>query len=110
MSKILIFTADDYEDLELHYPRFRLLEAGFKVDVAGETKGNIYKSKHQYPSTADVSFNDVSINDYEALIIPGGYAPDTLRAIPKVLEIVQQFNKQKKLIAFVCHAGSGSFD
>lgn len=104
-QKILILAADDYEDLELQYPRLRMLEAEKEVHVAGEKKGNIYKSKHGYPCKADLSFDEVSVDDYDAIIIPGGYAPDKLRAIPKVLEIVRQFNQQKKLIAYVCHAG-----
>lgn len=104
-KKILLLTADNYEDLELHYPRLRLKEAGFNVVIAGAKKGNIYKSKHGYDSKADISFNSVNVSDFGALVIPGGYAPDTLRAIPRVLKIVKEFNKQKKLIAFICHAG-----
>ena len=104
-KKILIFVADDYEDLELQYPKYRLLEAGKQVVVAGEKKGNVYKSKHGYPCKADMSFEEVSVDAFSALIIPGGYAPDKLRTIPQVLEITQQFNTQKKLIAFICHGG-----
>jgi protease I len=104
-KQILILVADNYEDLELHYPRLRLIEAGREVKIAGEKKGHPYTSKHGYEATADLSFDEVSTDDYDALIIPGGYAPDTLRVIPKVLEIVREFNNQKKLIAFICHAG-----
>lgn len=104
-KKILIFVADEYEDLELHYPKCRLMEAGKKVVVAGEKKDNIYKSKHGYPCKSDVAFDDVRVDDFDALVIPGGYAPDKLRNIPKVLEITRKFHEQKKLIAFICHAG-----
>lgn len=104
-SKILLFVADLYEDLELQYPKYRLLEAGKKVVVAGAEKGKIYKGKHGYPCKADISFNEVKVSDYEALIIPGGYAPDHLRRDPKVLDITKKFDKAKKLIAFICHAG-----
>jgi protease I len=105
MKKILIIVDDHYEDLELHYPKLRLTEAGYEVKIAGAKKGNAYKSKHGYDAKADLSFDDVSVENFDALIIPGGYAPDTLRIVPKVLEIVQFFNDQKKLIAFICHAG-----
>ncbi len=104
-QKVLIFVADHYEDLELQYPKYRLIEAGKDVLIAGEKKGNSYKGKHGYPCTADISFDEVSVADFAALIIPGGYAPDILRRYSKVLDITRQFNEQKKLIAFICHAG-----
>lgn len=104
-QKVLIFAADLYEDLELQYPKYRLREADKEVVIAGE-KGNIvYKGVHGYPCKSDVSFADIDVKDFSALVIPGGYGPDTLRRNPKVLEITQQFNAQKKLIAFICHAG-----
>lgn len=104
-KKILIFVAEDYEDLELQYPKYRLLEAGAKVVVAGKKAKETYKGKHGYPCVADISFDEVNVKDYAGLIIPGGYAPDKLRRIPKVLEITKQFDDEEKLIAFICHAG-----
>lgn len=103
-QKILLFVADEYEDLELQYPKYRLREAGKKVVVAGEKKES-YKGKHGYPCTADVTFKEIRVDDFDALVIPGGYAPDKLRKIPRVLEITRKFASQKKLIAFICHAG-----
>lgn len=104
-QKVLIFIADEYEDLELQYPKYRLRESGKKVVVAGEKKGAIYHSKHKYPCRADAAFTEIRVQNFNALIIPGGYAPDTLRKIPKVLEITRKFDQQKKMIAFICHAG-----
>lgn len=104
-QQVLILVADKYEDLELHYPRFRLIEAGIKVVVGGEKEGHVYESKHGYPAKADLSFDMVKVNEFDALLIPGGYAPDTLRAMPRVLEITRQFHEAKKLIAYICHAG-----
>jgi protease I len=104
-AKILILLGEDFEDLELFYPKYRMTEAGAKVVVAGIKAGEKYKSKHEYPCQADISFDDVKVSDFSALIIPGGFAPDKLRKIPKVLEIVKQFNADKKLIAYICHAG-----
>ena len=104
-KKILIFVADNYEDLEAQYPKYRFLEAGFDVVVVGEKKDNIYKGKYGYPCKADASFDEINVNDFSALIIPGGYAPDKLRRIPKVLEITRQFHDQHKIIGFICHAG-----
>lgn len=104
-KKILIFVADLFEDLELFYPKYRMLEEGAKILVAGVKEKETYHSKHGYPCIADLSFEKVEVNSFDALIIPGGYAPDKLRKNSKVLEIIKEFNVQKKLIAFICHAG-----
>lgn len=104
-QKILMFVAEEYEDLELQYPKYRLIEAEKEVVVAGEKKDVVYKGKHGYPCKADAIFDEIRVDDFAALVIPGGYAPDKLRKISKVLEITRQFHEQKKLIAFICHAG-----
>ena len=105
MHKILIFVEQEYEDLELHYPKLRMIEAGAQVIIAGPKAQESYKGKKGYPCLSDISFDEVNVGEYSALIIPGGYAPDKLRAIPKVLEITREFNKSEKCIAFICHAG-----
>lgn len=104
-KKILIFTAPEYEDLELHYPKLRMIESGAEVTVAGEKANQKYESKHGYPVLSDIAFDQVNPSEFDALIVPGGYAPDKIRTLPKVKEIVRAFNTQKKLIAFICHAG-----
>ena len=105
MESVLIFVADDYEDLELQYPKYRLLEAQISVKIAGEKANTLYKGKHGYPCKSDIGFDEVNVDDYIGLIIPGGYAPDKLRRSSKVLEITRAFHAQQKLIAFICHAG-----
>lgn len=100
-----MFIANEYEDMELLYPKFRLMEEGAKIIVAGEKAKETYQGKKGYPTQSDVSFETVNSDDFHALIIPGGYAPDKLRKVPKVLEIVKRFHEQQKLIAFICHAG-----
>ena len=59
-QKILLFVADEYEDLELQYPKYRLREAGKKVVVAAEKKES-YKGKHGYPYTADATFKEIRL-------------------------------------------------
>lgn len=105
MKKILIFVHDMYEDLELWYPKIRLEEAGFKTEVAGPESGKIYNGKHGYPCKADLSFDSMQSHSYVGLVIPGGYAPDKIRRSSKALEMVKQMNEEKKMIAFICHAG-----
>lgn len=104
-QNILIFVEELYEDLELQYPKYRLLEAGAKVIVAGPKAKELSHGKHGYPCRADISFGEVDVNEFQGLIIPGGYAPDKLRMNSRVLEITRQFHQQEKLIAFICHAG-----
>lgn len=103
--KILLFVADEYEEMELHYPKYRMLEEGAKVVIAGPKSKETYKGKHGFPCQSDVSLDEVNTFDFDALIIPGGYAPDKLRKIPRVLEITHKFHEEEKLIAFICHAG-----
>lgn len=105
MKNILILVHEIYEDLELWYPKIRLEEAGYKTTVAGPDAGKTYNGKHGYPCKSDISFEQMQPSAYAGLIIPGGFAPDKLRRIPKVLETVQQIHAAKKPIAFICHAG-----
>lgn len=104
-KRILIFVDDQYEDLELWYPKLRLLEAGAQVVVAGPQKGHLYTGKHGYPCKADVSIKDMKAEDFSGLVIPGGWAPDKLRRDPKVLELTRQIHEAGKLIAHICHGG-----
>lgn len=104
-TQILIFVEDEYEDMELQYPKYRMQEEGAKVVIAGPKAKAGYHGKKGYPCQSDISFDEVKVDDYACLIIPGGYAPDKLRRIPKVLEITHEFYEKERLIAFICHAG-----
>ena len=90
----LIFVENLYEDLELFYPFYRLIEEGAKVVIAGPKAKETYQSKHGYPCQADIAFQDVKEEKFDALMIPGGYAPDKMRKYPVFMEIVQQFHKK----------------
>jgi len=100
-----MFIDDIYEDLELLYPKLRLIEEGVEVVVAGPEANKIYKGKNGYPCKSDVSYNDVEEKDFNGLVIPGGFMPDKLRRIPKVLELTKHFNDNGKLVAHICHGG-----
>lgn len=94
-----------FEDLELWYPVIRLREAGAEVVLAGEKAGNQYTGKNGVPATADIGYDDLDVNEYNGLIIPGGYAPDKMRRYPKVLGFVKQMDDAGKPIGIICHAG-----
>ena len=103
-KRAAILVEDLYQELEVWYPFFRLKEAGVEVLVVGTNKKE-FKSKFGYPILADVVVERVSPNQFDALIIPGGYAPDILRRYPAVLQLVKEMDRQGKLIAAICHAG-----
>lgn len=100
--KVLIVSADLFEDSELEVPYKMLKESGAEVDVASIEKGTI-TGKHGYQVEAGLSLAEVDPNAYELLILPGGKAPSSLRKEPKALEIAQSFFDQNKLVAAICH-------
>ncbi len=105
MRKILAIMHDTFEDLEFWYPVLRLREEGYTVVLAGEEKGRTYTGKHGVPAVADIGYDDIRADEYEGLVIPGGFAPDKMRRFDKVLETVRTMNQHAKPIAQICHAG-----
>jgi len=104
LPTVLFFAAQLYEDLELWYPKLRLEEEGYTCVVAGLGE-KTYQGKRGYPVSPDTTVDLVDARDFDALVIPGGYAPDILRRYPKVLEITRQIFDAGKPVAFICHAG-----
>lgn len=103
-KRIAILVGDEYEDLELHYPRLRLSEAGAEVEILGDGK-EVYQSKTGYPAKADREVGEADAGRFDAVVIPGGYAPDKMRRHPPMIEFVRRMNEQGKIIAYICHAG-----
>jgi protease I len=104
-TRVLILGADDFEDMELLYPLFRLREEEMAVTLATLGGRPVTGKKGHGPVEADAATDDVRADDYDALVIPGGYAPDKLRRDEHVLDLVQAFDRDDKPIAFICHAG-----
>ncbi|HER24473.1 MAG TPA: type 1 glutamine amidotransferase [Candidatus Atribacteria bacterium] len=101
-KKIGILVEDLYEDLELWYPYYRLLEEGAEVKLIGP-EAKIYKSKHGYPAEADLSAAEAKARDFQGIVVPGGYAPDRLRRYPKILDLVRKIFENGGLVASICH-------
>lgn len=101
-KKIIIFAENIYEDLELWYPKLRLIEEGANIVVAG-TGEKTYKGKNGYPLEVNGNIKDYKPKDFDAVIIPGGYAPDKLRRYKEVLDFVREMNKDGKVVAAICH-------
>jgi protease I len=104
-KRILLFVGDIYEDLELWYPKLRMIEAGAEVVVAGAEAGRTYAGKNGYPCVSDASLAEVTAEAFDGLIVPGGFMPDKLRRDPHVLQLVRDFDAAGKLVAAVCHGG-----
>src|SRR5437773_4570559 len=104
--RIAILAENEYEDLELWYPYLRLQEAGAEVFIVGSGSAASYTSKHGYPVTVDADADTVYAEQFDAIIIPGGWAPDYLRRHAAVLRLVREADEDGKLIAAICHAGS----
>jgi protease I len=102
-QRVLIFVGDDYEDMELQYPKYRLREAGATVIVAGLEAGVTHKGKHGYPQKSEAAVGDLSAADFDALVIPGGWMPDKLRRYDSVKEITRAMADAGKPIASICH-------
>jgi protease I len=104
-TRVLILAADDFEDTELLYPLHRLREAEIAVTLASLEGRPVTGKKGHGPVEPDAATDAVEADDYDALVIPGGYAPDKLRRYDHVLDLVRAFDRDAKPIAFICHAG-----
>ena len=101
-KKVLIFVEDKYEDMEAWYPLLRLKEAGAEVSVIG-TGAKGYVGKHGYPMEVDGQVDGCKPADFDAVVVPGGWAPDRLRRNSKVLEFVCRMMEDGKVVASICH-------
>ncbi len=104
-KRIAILAEDMYEDLELWYPLMRMQEAGAHVNVVGMPGVEAYESKHGYPVRVDVAVDEISPDDFDAVVIPGGYAPDRMRRHGSLLSFVRGVFDKGGIVAFICHAG-----
>ena len=104
-KKIAILLDQMYQEMEVWYPLYRLREAGAQVITVGATAGATYPSKVGYPCVCDKSYDEVRADDFDGVVVPGGYAPDHIRRHAKANAFVAEINRQGKLVAAICHAG-----
>jgi protease I len=104
-TRILIFVADEYEDLELWYPKLRLEEAGAHVTLAGPQAGKVYRGKNGYPCPSEAAIADMEADDFHGVVCAGGWMPDKIRRDPQALALVRAFAESRKLVAAICHGG-----
>ncbi|OLB89865.1 MAG: protease [Actinobacteria bacterium 13_2_20CM_2_66_6] len=104
-KRVAILAEELYEDPELWYPYYRLLEAGAEVKIVGSGRAETFKSKHGYPVTPDLSIDKPLPENFDAVIIPGGYSPDHMRRKPAMVDFVREMDRAGKPVAAICHAG-----
>ncbi len=104
-QKAVVLTADAFEDMEVFFPMFRLMEEGVHVDIAAPTKEQI-RGEHGYGLMPTITIDEVNPDDYDLLVIPGGFpdgAPLTVSKIKKAQEITKTFFANNKPVASICH-------
>lgn len=104
-KRIAILSENMYQEMELWVPYYRLKEEGAEVKVIGAGGAKSYTSKHGYPVNVDVQADQVSAVEFDAVVVPGGYAPDVMRRHPAMVKLVSEAAQQGKVVAAICHAG-----
>jgi protease I len=104
-TKVIYLLDDGFEDLEFWVPVMRLREEGARVTIAGPKAGEEYTGKNGLKADSETSFEDIDPQWYDAVCIPGGWAPDKLRRYDSVKRLVKTLYDQQKTIGMICHAG-----
>ena len=104
-KKVAVLVENLYEDLEFWYPYYRLKEEGAEITVVGTGSSPLYRGKHGMESKPDITADQADPRVFDAVVIPGGYAPDYMRRYPVLLNFVREMHGQGKVVAAICHAG-----
>src|SRR5438046_2713295 len=102
-GRAAVLVEKQYQELEVWYPIYRLREAGCRVTLVGPESNQAYPSKLGYPARSDAAAREVSADDFDILVIPGGFAPDYLRRHESVVKLVGAMAEQGKVAAAICH-------
>ena len=104
-KKVIILIEEMFNVFEFWYPYYRLKEEGVEVTVVGSGSAEVYTGKPGTQAKADVSADQVSAEEFDGIIIPGGYAPDMMRRYPAMINLVKDIFNAGKPVAAICHAG-----
>ena len=104
-TRAALFVEDGFEDLEFWVTYMRLRESGAEVRIVGTAADKQYRGKNGLVASSEVSATDVSADDFDVVVVPGGWAPDKLRRYPEVTSIVADAYEQNKIVGLICHAG-----
>ncbi len=104
-AQVAVLAENQYQELELWYPLLRLREAGCNVFTVAPSAEALYGSKLGYPVKADLAITEVDASQLDAIVIPGGFAPENFRRTPAIVNLVKKVHDQGSLVAAICHAG-----
>jgi len=104
MKRVAVLVEESYQVLEVWYPYLRLREEGLETLLVGTGKKE-YKSKEGYPALEELPIQKAKAEDFDAVVIPGGWAPDFLRRSAEVVSFVREMEKDGKVVASICHGG-----
>jgi protease I len=102
-KRAAILVEQQYQEMEVWYPLYRLKESGCQVTLVGPEAGKTYPSKLGYPAKSDKGAEDVRADDFDVVVIPGGFAPDFIRRTPAMIKLVAEMAEKGKLLAAICH-------
>lgn len=102
-KRVAILVDQQYQEMEVWYPYYRLIEAGAAVDFVAAEAPKTYPSKTGYPCTSHKTYESVRAADYDGVIVPGGFAPDFIRRHPASSHFIAELHAQGKLVAAICH-------
>jgi protease I len=102
-KRVAVLVEQQYQEMEVWYPVYRLREAGCEVTLVGPEADKTYSSKLGYPARSDAAADRVSATDFDAVVIPGGFAPDYIRRHKPMLKLVRDLAAAGKPVAAVCH-------
>lgn len=102
-KRVAVLVEQQYQEMEVWYPVYRLREAGCRVTLVGPEAGQTYPSKLGYPARSDKAASEVKADDFDAIVIPGGFAPDFIRRTEAMLRLVSNMAEQGKVVAAICH-------
>jgi protease I len=102
-KRAAVLVEQQYQEMEVWYPVYRLREAGCQVTLVGPKAGETYPSKLGYPAKSDKAADSVSANDFDLLVIPGGFAPDFMRRTEAMIRLASDMAEQGKVVAAICH-------
>ena len=103
--EVAVLIAEGFEDLEFWVTVMRLREEGAHVRIAGLDPGARVRGKNGLQAEADVAIGGVVATDIDAVVVPGGWAPDKLRRYGAVTELLADVHAQGKIVGLICHAG-----
>ena len=104
-KRVAILVEDMFNVFEFWYPFFRLKEAGAQVIVVGTGRSRTFSGKPATEVTADIAAREARAEDFNGVVIPGGYAPDLMRRDPAMVKLVADLHAAGKVVAAICHAG-----